>query len=232
MAKINFGAGIEDARGSFGGMTFSVNRYGAYIRRKVSPVQPTTPAQSLIRERLTGLSKRYGGTLTETQRRHWRELASTNPITDVFGETKILAANGLFCKVNMNRLQCGGSILDDAPADLDVGSIVSVSMESCDAGMSEVEINFSPACEASERLMYRFVPNVPASILFVKNRYRFAGYTELAQASPAILSWALLYPSVILTAGLYLFLHIYKYNAINGAVSSGVILRSEILPAP
>jgi hypothetical protein len=49
MAKINFGQTVNDARGKLGGTVFSKNKSGAYTRRKVTPANPRTVAQSRVR---------------------------------------------------------------------------------------------------------------------------------------------------------------------------------------
>ena len=70
MAKIKFGMMMTDARGKLGGQVFSKNRSGAYVRTKVTPVNPRTAAQPLSRSILGTLSASWSG-LTEVQRRSW-----------------------------------------------------------------------------------------------------------------------------------------------------------------
>jgi len=55
VAKIQFGNIVADARNSVGGVVYSRNTWGAYIRQKVSPVQPRTPRQNEMRANLAEL---------------------------------------------------------------------------------------------------------------------------------------------------------------------------------
>jgi hypothetical protein len=63
MARIQYGGGVVDMRGSVGGTTYSRNHAGAYSRARVKPVDPQTEEQMLIRGTLSSLAQ------------HWRDLS-------------------------------------------------------------------------------------------------------------------------------------------------------------
>ena len=106
MAKVKFGSLATDARGSMGGMTFTKNRYGAVARTKVSPVQPRTALQTQRRNLFTVLSKAWRA-LSPIQRAAWNTWAASNPISDVFGDSKILSGNAAFQRVANVMILCG-----------------------------------------------------------------------------------------------------------------------------
>ena len=228
--KIVFGGGIVDGRGSMAGNTYSKNRYGAYIRSKVSPVQPGTSKQTLIRERMTGLSKSYGADLSETQRNGWDALAEKSPVVDVFGKPHKLAGNTMFIKVNMTRLLVGDAIMFDAPLDLNVRPINNASIASAFAGNSELELSYVPNLGAGELLVFDVALNISDSIRFVKNLFRFGGTSP--DVSPAILNWESELGSIALVEGAVVHVVVKRYNGATGGITSGVSLSKVVDPAP
>lgn len=123
MAKVLFGAMMVDARNKLGGQVFSKNKAGSFIRRKVSPAQPRTAAQSAIRAGLTSLAKAWGGTLTADQRSAWTAFAKNTPSRDQFGNAVQLTGEQLFIKLNNAILYAGATLIADPPLSLVVPSI-------------------------------------------------------------------------------------------------------------
>ena len=80
-----FNPTLGDIRGSIAGNTFSRNRFGAYIRIKVTPVNPSTPAQVAARSSFTGSSQDWRDVLDETNRINWNVYAAGTPLTNIFG---------------------------------------------------------------------------------------------------------------------------------------------------
>ena len=104
MAKIKFGMMMTDARGKLGGQVFSKNRSGAYVRTKVTPVNPRTAAQQLSRSILGTLSASWSG-LTEAQRRAWNSAVEDWQKTDVFGDLRKPTGKNLFTSLNKELIQ-------------------------------------------------------------------------------------------------------------------------------
>jgi hypothetical protein len=127
MAKVIFGHIVADARNKISGNVFSKNKAGSFVRRKVSPSQPHTPRQSAVRSALSGLSKAWGGTLTDTQRAGWEGLAAANPVKDVFGSNIILTGLQMYIRLNQALLEAGQARIDDAPPALSVAAFTSLS---------------------------------------------------------------------------------------------------------
>jgi hypothetical protein len=101
MASIRFGAGIVDARGSISGQTFSRNHNGAYIRARVAPVQPDTPAQTAARAAFGSRSSSYSA-LTDVQAAAWVESAkgSLGAYTNRLGEAAQYTGAQLYNSLN------------------------------------------------------------------------------------------------------------------------------------
>lgn len=123
MAKIQFGGTVMDARGKVGGGMYSKNRSGAYIKRKVTPTNPNTGPQTVVRTHFTDLTKAWGGTLTPANRTNWNNFAALWPRTDVFGNSVKISGQNMYISLNQRALQIGSAIIADPPADLTVASI-------------------------------------------------------------------------------------------------------------
>lgn len=116
MAK--FLAILGDIRGKLGGNVFSRNRNGAYVRQKVTPVNPDTSGQATIRSIFGSLSSNWSAVLTEGVRNGYKNYAAGTPLTGVFGNQYTLTGNQMYVRLNTPRLQAGQSALTAAPVTL------------------------------------------------------------------------------------------------------------------
>lgn len=104
MAKIKFGMMMTDARGKLGGQVFSKNRSGAYVRTKVTPVNPRTADQQSNRSLLGSLSANWSG-LSDAQRSAWNGAVDSFQKTNVFGDLTKPTGKNLFTSLNKVLLQ-------------------------------------------------------------------------------------------------------------------------------
>lgn len=120
MAKIKFGMMMTDARGKLGGQVFSKNRSGAYVRTKVTPVNPRTADQQANRSLLGSLSAMWSG-LTESQRSAWNGAVESWQKTNVFGDLTKPTGKNLFTSLNKVLMQAfpGSDMLLLPPAKTD-----------------------------------------------------------------------------------------------------------------
>jgi len=171
MAKIKLGAGIQDARGSINGTTYSKNASGAYIRAKVSPVQPQTSFQLQVRANFSFLAKRWSTTLTDAQREAWNAFAVTHPIVDVFGDTMQLSGINTYLRLNQILKQVGSVAIDVPPADLNVTSLLTVTATIVAATSYDVAFTPTPLAVNERSYVWSSGP-VPNGKEFTKNLYR------------------------------------------------------------
>ena len=104
-----------DIRGSAGATTFSKNRFGNYMRRRVSPVNPSTIAQNDQRNLVEYLSTYWATHLSDVERLSWATQASQKTLTDTLGQTYTMTGQNLFVGVNAVRTRAGAAIVDTAP---------------------------------------------------------------------------------------------------------------------
>lgn len=116
MAIIKLGGLAQDVRGSLNGTTFSRNKGGAYVRSKVSPVQPVSEFSSKARAIFAALSQRWATALTSAQRSAWVAFASTHTFVNVFGDAITLSGLNMYQSVNRAIMQVGKPLIDDPPS--------------------------------------------------------------------------------------------------------------------
>lgn len=113
MAKIKFGGMVADARGSVDSITFSRSRYGAYARKKVTPVNPNTAKQSAVRA-LFGAASSMFRSLGQALIDGWNEVAPQYSRANVFGDNLPLSGQTLFTKLK-TQLSVLGITTDPTP---------------------------------------------------------------------------------------------------------------------
>lgn len=118
-----FQSGIVTAgSGSLGGLTFSHNRGGMYMRARVVPTNPSTGPQNVARAAMASLSNRWANTLTQVQRDAWDVYAENTPLPGPLGDPRNVGGLGMYIRTNVPRIVVAFAIIDDAPLIFDVGS--------------------------------------------------------------------------------------------------------------
>lgn len=187
--KTLFGALVVDGRNKIGGHVASKNRYGSYLRTKVTPVNPQTTRQQAVRNVLATNSQAWRG-LTEPQRQGWIDAAINFPFTDIFGNTKILSGQALFVKLNGNLANVGATTISDAPSPVSLPAITALSLVADDSA-NTVIVTFAPEPVPADFGIEIFAtPNITPGRSFVKNQFRYVSTLLPTETSPADISAA------------------------------------------
>lgn len=144
MAKLQFGGGVTEIRGSQAGNTWSRNRGGAYMRARVTPLNPQSSAQQDVRSSLSQLTTMWGVDLTQSQRDAWSSFAQAWPTTDVFGAVTVLSGLQMFVRQNMTLATAQQSLLLDPPINLDVEALT-VLAASAEVSSGSISLIFEPS---------------------------------------------------------------------------------------
>ena len=118
--KIKFGAGIVDGRGSIAGNTFSRNHFGAFMRARVTPTNPNTARQVLVRASIAYLADRWANTLTSAQRTAWNLYGSSVAMLDSLGATIYLTGYNHYIRSNVILKMQAGTIIDSGPVIFEI----------------------------------------------------------------------------------------------------------------
>jgi hypothetical protein len=180
--KAKFGAIVVAGSGKIGGHVASRNRAGAYIRTKVTPVNPSTSAQLTVRQRLTNFSQAWRG-LTEAQRAAWNAAVGAYARTDVFGDLKNPTGFNLYQRLN-NNLNAVGQAALTLPPIVDEVLTVNFTALAGAAGASTLALTLSGAVPAGTSMKVFATPGVSPGISFVKSEYRLIAVEAPAAASP------------------------------------------------
>lgn len=169
MAKIKFGMMMTDARGKLGGQVFSKNRSGAYIRTKVTPVNPQTVAQSAVRSNLGTLSGMWSG-LTASVIAAFNSAVEDWQTTDIFGDLKKPTGKNLFVKLNLNLLNNGLPTISLVPPKIEMPNLSDFKAEK----IEDIDTITLTGLETLAGGVYQVeaTPILPNGVSFVKNRLR------------------------------------------------------------
>jgi hypothetical protein len=195
--KVQFGAIIVDGRNKIGGHVLSKNRSGAYMRTKVTPVNPQSPAQQQQRQLIGNISSSWR-TLTEAQRDSFTSAAPNFPQPDIFGNPRIPSGISLYTSLNTNLSTIGASLISVAPVPeaippLALNSLTAVETTAALSLAFTTDVSFF-----SGLLKLYATPNIGPGRSFVKNRYRFIGTVNPATSPANILTlWQAVFGTLV-----------------------------------
>lgn len=170
MAKIKYSALVSDMRNKLNGSVMSKNRYGSYVRNKVTPVNPQSLYQQFSRNLFGTASSAWRG-LTSAQVTAWNEAAKDFPFTDIFGDVKHLSGQALFVQMNKNLQQVSQPIEEDAPSPQEIPPLV-VYQATYLAGELNLVVDPETVPTGFAALVYA-TPPVSTGISYLDNRYRY-----------------------------------------------------------
>ena len=219
--KVKFGSLITDGRGKIGGHVASKNRGGAYLRTKVTPVNPQTPEQSTVRSRFTSLSQGWRG-LTAAQRAAWNGAVSNFQKTDIFGDIKNPSGSNLYLRLNANILEGAGTAIVNPPLPSEVESPLTVTLTAA-AGSPALSLAWTGgAVAANTAFIVRVTPQVSAGKSFVKNLYRNLVVLPAADTTPTAILSEYNAKFGTLVAGQQIFVEVVAVNLLTGLKSSPI----------
>jgi hypothetical protein len=180
--KLKFGAIVTEGRGKIGGHVASKNRSGAYLRTKVTPVNPQSASQLSVRSRFSDLSSAWRG-LTADQRAAWNAAVSDYAKTDIFGDIKNPTGAQLYQRLNNNLINVGEAAISTPLAPAAIPNMETIELAAA-AGAGTMTLTYAPAIPATMAFLVRATPAVSAGISFVKSEYRQITSIVTADASP------------------------------------------------
>ena len=128
--------------GSLGGIVFSHNAGGTYIRARVTPTNPNSPQQIAVRNAVAFLSNFWNNGLTTPQRRVWETYASNVTVTNRIGDQVFISGMAQYVRSNVSRIQADLARVDDGPGIFNIGSFTAVRIQSFSEATQLGEIAF------------------------------------------------------------------------------------------
>lgn len=225
--KAKFGAIVVAGSGKINGFVASRNRAGAYFRTKVTPVNPQTGAQSIVRNRLTSLSQAWRG-LTQAVRDGFNSAVADYAKTDIFGDLKNPSGFNLWQRLNNNLLAVGSAILTEVPNAGSVFGFTTLSA-TADASDSSLTLTFTNAIPVGSAVKVFATPPVSAGKSFVKSEYRMIDVLTSSDTSPADVgaAWEAKFGNLV--AGQVIFVKLVAVNTATG--QEGIPLSAKAVVA-
>lgn len=186
MAIVKYGNLISEARGKENGVVYSRNTYGAYMRNKVTPINPQTAKQVAQRQRMTTATQLWS-TCTEAQVKGWGTLAGLVTNINIFGDNVPLTAFNLFVRVNINLQLIGAATITAPPAPTAPVSLTSIQWEAPEDVGDSVDFSPTPVPAGTALVIFATSP-VKKNKTFVSSEYRFMKKIAAAAVSPADIS--------------------------------------------
>lgn len=179
--KIKWGMMMTDGRGKLGGQVASKNRAGAYVRTKVTPVNPQSTAQSGVRASFAAVSKLWRG-LTDENRASWNEAVNNWQRTDIFGDLKTPSGFNLFMRLCTPLQNAFGDVIIGlyAPTPVKMPALSAVTA-AYDTGTEQLDLVTTVENDLDlDQYVYNIYATAPQSAgkSYVKNQFRHLGWVE------------------------------------------------------
>lgn len=124
MGTVLYSAGVDEIRGSIGGVTFSRNSSGPFARARKKPRYKRTNEAQRLATALSYYSAMWGYILDAAERAAWNTLAAATPWVNPLGETYYPSGLNLYVRSNVLLHLAGAARQDTAPASADETSPV------------------------------------------------------------------------------------------------------------
>jgi len=111
----------QQRSGAQGGIVWSHNRTGPYVRERAVPVNPNTDRQVDIRNAVRSLAIGWTTILTQNQRDGWDVYAANVAWSDALGRSIFLTGLNHYIRSNTQMVALGFARQDAAPAIQDIG---------------------------------------------------------------------------------------------------------------
>lgn len=141
MAICKFGTTVVGVRGTIGGLTYSANATGPYVRTWSKGANPRTLNQSRNRGRIAGLGIGWA-LLTDNDRDAWDTFGQNAPEIDTnsLGEVITLGGWQWYVRVNKRRQSVGLAITDSVPSTDPVPPLNAVILDVIDFPVTDITI--------------------------------------------------------------------------------------------
>lgn len=173
--------------GSVGGLTYSHNQGGMYVRSRTVPVNTNSAQQQVLRNAMGQLAAAWNQTLTVAQRTGWETFAANTPLVDALGDSRTVSGKAWYIKANSLRLQAGVSRIDTPPTLFEMATLTLPTFTITAAGTT-ASMAFTNtdawAGEAGGYLLVYASRAQNASRNFWNGPYRYAGKVTGAATPP------------------------------------------------
>lgn len=219
MAIIIPGVAVSQASGRVGGIIFSRNRGGLYMRNGSKPTVVTTPYAQNIKALTANFSAQWRN-LTEAQREAWKEWATQNPVTNRLGQSRTLSGHQAYVKINVRLAAAGGSSLSMPPLGIAPLGVLPTDVTFTTSPLA-ISVAFAggPTPENVAVQVLAYLSDSPG-VSYVRNRLALIQTTADEQASPIDITTELTNRFGTPTAGQRLHVGLRTIDLTTGLIST------------
>jgi len=185
---------LGSLRGSIGDNTFSHNRGGDYVRRRVSPTNPNSTRQQTMRTFLGTLAALWSSTLTPAQRGEWNVWAGNQAKEGPLGNSINWTGINAFVALNCHLLDAGDARIDAPPIVVAPTGLLTLSADISAATTCDFTFTGTPVAANHKLVAFMSLPQSGAAEPNFA-QCRIVGYSAAAQASP----WAATIPFSVIS---------------------------------
>lgn len=175
--------------GAVGGVVFSHNAGGQYLRQRTTPVNPATSQQQAVRNAVNFLSNNWQN-LTTAEQEAWENYAANVPLTNRLGAQIFVSGLAMYVRSNASIIAALGASyrIDAAPTIFTLGESALVTIDDATPPSGGLDIAFDVndawvGENGAYLLIYMARPQNP-SVNFFKGPYRFAGAAAGSSTTP------------------------------------------------
>ena len=171
------GIAMTDGRGKVGGSVISKSRAGATVRNKVTPTNPRTANQSLIRSLFTSFVQNFRN-LTSSQINAWNAAANSGfTTTNIFGDTVKKSGINLYAQLNANLSLVNAAAIDNAPSNPEPPAPIFSQGFGADVSATQLFLNLDfgggdPVVPDGSSIAIYATPKLSNGVRFVKSQLR------------------------------------------------------------
>lgn len=219
MALIKTGSVVGEISGRVGGIVYSHNAGGMYIRNGSIPINPSTSYRDAVKALFTSASK-FWTTLASADRTAWSEWASTISWTNRLGASISLSGQMAAIQCNARILGVGGTMISVPTLTAAPSNISGVTL-TADIGSGTFTLAWtSGALAAGCHGYFRGCTLPSASQNYTRNRWRTFMVTPAAATSPQSIESPFVARFGTLTAGERISVQYSVIDSASGLVSS------------
>lgn len=218
MAKVKFTAVVADMRNKLNGSVFARNRGGAYVRTKVTPLNPQSVRQVAARNLLTSLAQGFRS-LSQAQITAWNEAVTQWQTTDIFGDLVSPTGLALYVRLNSNISNGDGTIISTPPAPVGAAALATLELTAAVTG-DTFDINFDPAIVPGDHSLYiESTAMLSPGINNANSRFRYIAISPASSTSPVDAFASQTAKFGALVAGQKVYVRCKLINIVTGEVS-------------
>lgn len=174
---------LGNLRGSVGANTFSHNRGGDYVRRRVSPTNPNSTRQQTMRTYLGTLASLWSSVLTPAQREQWNVWSGQQAKEGPLGNSINLSGINGYVWTNTHLLDSGDARVDTPPLVVAPTGLLTISVDISAINTADFTFTATPLAANHKLVTFMSLPQSGAALPNFK-QCRIVGYSAAAQASP------------------------------------------------